>query len=91
MAAFRDNAAEHRFELETAEGVVFAAYRDRQGSRAITHVETPMHARGKGHAGALMDAIVFYARAQAIKLTPLCSYAAAYFERTPSARDVLAE
>lgn len=91
MAAFRDNAEERRFELETDAGVVFAAYRDAHGVRAVTHVETPASARGRGHAGRLMDAIVAYARLHAITLTPICSYAISYFERTPSAHDVLAE
>ncbi|MBL8538255.1 MAG: N-acetyltransferase [Hyphomonadaceae bacterium] len=87
---FRDNAEAGRFELDLSEGVVYAAYRERNGVRIITHVETPPAARGRGRAGALMDQIVVYAREHAIRVSPVCSYAVAYFERKPDASDVLA-
>lgn len=90
MGQFRDNAAASRFELDTPDGTSFADYRDAGAVRLITHVETPAAARGKGHAGQLMDAIVAHARAGGPRLRASCSYAVAYFERTPGARDVLA-
>ncbi|MBY0564096.1 MAG: N-acetyltransferase [Hyphomonadaceae bacterium] len=89
MTKFRDNAAASRFELETPDGLIIADYRDLGAVRSITHVETPATARGKGHAGRLMDAIVAHARAGGPRLRASCSYAVAYFERTPDALDVL--
>ena len=89
MLGFRDNAAANRFELETADGLIVAEYRDRNGVRLITHVETPAHARGKGHAARLMQAIVAEARTTGVKLAAACAYAVAYFERTTQAHDVL--
>lgn len=90
MTDFRDNAAERRYELDHSGGPSFARYSDREGVRLILHVETPVAARGQGHAEALMRAIVDEARASGRKLTPLCSYAVAFARRHHEARDVLA-
>jgi uncharacterized protein len=88
--SFRDNAAHHRYELEHEGGPSFAAYRDRDGVRYLTHVETPAAVRGRGHAERLMTALVESARAGKRKLVPVCSYAVAYFRRHKGAADVLA-
>lgn len=90
MNQLRDNIAESRFEWEEGGAVSFANYADRDGVRAILHVETPAHARGRGYAAHLMDAIIADARQRGSKLTPLCSYAVAHFRRRPEASDVLA-
>jgi len=90
MRTFRDNAAAHQYELDHAGGPSFARYRDGQGVRAILHVETPTAARGQGFAAALMAALVTDARANGVKLTPICGYARAWFRRHGDAGDVLA-
>lgn len=90
MDGFRDNAAQHRYEMDAAEGVSFADYRDIAGVRVIMHVETPPAARGLGYAQKLMDAIVAEAREKKLPLRASCSYAVAYFKRHPAAGDVLA-
>lgn len=90
MPEFRDNVAQRRYERETPEGVCFAAYREVGATRVLLHVETPLAARGKGHAARLMDDIVAHARANALALAPHCSYAVSYFRRQPAAGDVLA-
>ena len=89
MSSFRDNAATHQYELDHENGPSFAAYRDRDGVRYITHVETPHEARGQGHAEKLMAAIVQSAREGERKLVPLCGYAVAWFRRHKDAADVL--
>lgn len=88
--SFRDNAAHHRYELDHDGGPSFADYRDRDGVRYITHVETPHVARGQGHADRLMTAIVESARGGERKFVPLCGFAVAYFRRHKDAADVLA-
>lgn len=90
MDGFRDNAAAHRYEFDAPEGMSFADYRDIAGARVITHVETPVEARGKGYAKQLMDAVVEEARGSKRALRASCSYAVAYFRRHPNAQDVLA-
>lgn len=90
MVEFRDRKDRERFERVEEEGIAFATYRDLPGVRAILHVETPAHMRGRGVAEKLMDDIVAWARGEHVKLMPRCSYAAHYFEAKPDARDVLA-
>jgi uncharacterized protein len=90
MSDFRNNEAKNQYELDHEGGPSFARYRDGQGVRAILHVETPAPARGKGHADRLMAALVADARAEGVKLTPVCGYAAAYFRRHRDTVDVLA-
>ncbi len=89
MTGFRDNTAAHRYELDHEGGPSFAEYTDGDGVRYITHVETPHEARGQGHSGRLMAAIVESARSGERKLVPQCSYAVAYFRRHKEAADVL--
>jgi uncharacterized protein len=90
MSSFSDNTQAHRYELVHEGGPSVAHYRDRDGVRYITHVETPREARGRGHAERLMAALIESARAGERKLAPLCGYAAAYFRRHKAAADVLA-
>jgi uncharacterized protein len=89
MSSFRDNTAGHCYELDHDGGPSFASYRDRDGVRYITHVETPHDARGQGHAERLMAAIVESARGGERKFVPLCGYAVAWFRRHKDAADVL--
>ena len=87
---FRDHAARSRYELDEGQGVVFADYRTApDGVRALTHVQTPVDARGQGAAGRLMQAIVAAARAEGRKLYARCSYAVDWRARHPEAGDVL--
>jgi hypothetical protein len=84
------NVRAGRYEAVMDDGsLCVAEYVDRGGVRVITHVETPREARGKGYAAVLMALIAAHAREAGLKLLPSCSYAAAWFERTPEARDVL--
>jgi len=85
--SFRDNSAEHRYEMDAPEGDSFANYRDAEGVRVITHVETAHEARGLGYAAKLMEEIVKSARAEQIKLRPRCGYAVAWFARQRGAAD----
>ena len=86
---FSDNTAHHRFELIEEGDTSFANYRGDPQELHITHVETPVAARGRGTAGRLMQAIVDHARATGIKLVPRCPYAVAWFARHQDTVDVL--
>ena len=81
--SFRDNIAEHRYELEIDGFRSFAEYRDVGAVRVIMHVETPHEARGRGHASKLMHAVVEDATERAMKLRASCAFAVAYFKRHP--------
>jgi len=81
--SFRDNPAEHRYEMESEGFLSFAEYRDVGPARVILHVETPPEAQGRGYAAKLMHALVEDAKARNLKLRASCSYAVAYFKRHP--------
>jgi predicted GNAT family acetyltransferase len=85
-----DNSALSRFELLVEGQLAFADYRREPGRLVIPHVETPPALRGHGVAARLMDGVVAHARAEGLKITPLCSYAAAWFQRHREHQDLLA-
>ncbi len=85
----RDNTDRHRFELDVEGHVAFADYRRQDGRLVITHVETPVALRGGGVADRVMRGVVAQARREGLKVTPLCSYAAAWFQRHADERDLL--
>lgn len=86
-----DNPQRSRFELEEQGQTAFANYRLHDGLFVIPHVESPPALRGKGAADRLMRGIVEKARIDRFKVEPWCSYAIAWFQRHPDAKDVLAD
>jgi hypothetical protein len=87
---FRDNRDAGRFELDVDGQVAFADYQRRDGRLVIPHVEAPIPLRGTGASGRLMEQVALAARAEGAKITPLCSYAAAWLRRHPDFQDLLA-
>jgi predicted GNAT family acetyltransferase len=85
-----DAPARSRFEMQVGDLVCFADYRLRGDHILVTHVETPAELRGAGHASRLMDGVMRIARETGRKVTPLCSYAAAYARRHPEHADLIA-
>ncbi len=85
-----DNRARSRFELVEQGQTAFADYSRGGGVLVIPHVETPLALRGRGTAGRLMEGIVAIARAEGAKITPICSYAAAWLKRHPEHQDLVA-
>lgn len=81
--AITDNAAVSRFELDVGGQTVFARYRRQDDTVVILHVEAPPGLRGTGAAGRLMQGIADHAKAEGLKLVPVCSYAAAWLKRHP--------
>jgi len=83
-----DNRELQRFELPVGDQVVFADYRRQPGRLVITHVEAPPNLRGAGHAGQLMLGLLEEARAEGVKVLPICGYARAWMQRHPEYRDL---
>lgn len=86
MSLLRDTGT--RFEMDEQGLTAFALYR-RAGDRLIIdHVEAPPALRGTGAAGRLMRAIATRARADGLKITPICGYAAAWLARSRDDADL---
>ena len=79
--AVTDNRAKNRFELAVGNQTVFADYRRNGRTLVISYVEAPPSLRGTGAAGRLMEGVVETARAEGLKIVPLCSYAALWIRR----------
>jgi hypothetical protein len=87
MSELRDTG--RRYEMDEQGLTSWADYR-RSGDRLfIDHVESPVPLRGSGAAGRLMAALAADAQARGLKLTPICSYAAAWLHRHAEFRDLL--
>ncbi len=65
-------------------------YERSPGVIRITHTGVPPAIGGRGVAAELMHTALEYARAEKMKVTPSCSYAATYFKRHPQYADLLA-
>jgi hypothetical protein len=65
-------------------------YRVADGVMSITHTGVPEAIGGRGIAGDLVRAAFDHARAEGLKVRPLCSYAEAWSQRHPEYADVLA-
>lgn len=83
-----DNRERMRFELQVDGEVVFADYRRQPGRLVITYVEAPVALRGTGAAGRLMQGVMGEARAEQVKVLPLCPYARAWMQRHPEFKDL---
>jgi predicted GNAT family acetyltransferase len=90
MTAVVDNKPLSRFELEENGDLAFADYSLKDGWLVLPHVEAAPPLRGTGAAGRLMEGVLAYARAEGLKVRPLCGYAAAYIRRHPEHRDLVA-
>ena len=78
---FRHNPELSRYELEVDGLLAFADYQ-RSGHRlVIHHVESDPALRGQGAAARLMEQVASTARSEGMRITPLCSYAAAWLKR----------
>jgi predicted GNAT family acetyltransferase len=76
-----DNIAEGRFELTEDGHLAWATYRLHEGHLIIDYVFAPPELRGRGTAGRLMEGIVEEADARALRITPICGYAATWLRR----------
>lgn len=87
----RDNAALGRFELELDGGLGFVTYRRAAGVVTLLHAEVPAELGGRGYGAQLVRGTLDLLRAEGARVVPVCSYVAAFIERHPAYRDLLAE
>ena len=90
MDKVRDNAAEQEFEL-TVEGRRAVAAYQLEGERIVfTHTLVPPELEGRGIGSTLVRSALDAARDRGLKVVPQCPFVAAYIERHPEYRDLLA-
>jgi predicted GNAT family acetyltransferase len=85
------NAAENRFEAVVAEGLCRADYRLAGEVMRLVHSEVPRKLEGRGVAGQVVRGALDYARANGLKVAPVCAYVRAYMRRHKETHDLLAE
>lgn len=90
MTDVRNNQADSRYELETDGQVAVAAYRMEGGAVAFTHTVVPPELEGQGLGSRLVKGALDDVRARGLKFVPRCEFVAAYSERHPEVRDLLA-
>lgn len=77
-----NNTEASRYELEVESQIAVADYRLDGSNLIINRVYVPNELRGKGVAAQVMQAVVKDAKQRGLTIVPVCSYAAAYLERT---------
>jgi predicted GNAT family acetyltransferase len=88
-AGFRDNQAQHRFELDTDGRMAFAYYRLSPGVITFTHTEVPAEISGRGIGSRLIHAALAAAQERGLKVVPRCSFVTAYIAKHPAFADLL--
>jgi uncharacterized protein len=92
MSEVRDNPAIGRFEMASGGAVAFIAYeRTGDGQIALLHTEVPEALSGQGVGSKLVRGTLDAVRAEGLKVVPRCEFVAAYVERHPEYRDLLAD
>lgn len=84
------SAAQNRYEMIVDQYVVYADVRREGDVLTIKYVYAPPELRGTGAAGRFMQSLMDTARAEAVKVIPVCGYAATWIERHPETQDLLA-
>lgn len=90
MTDVRDNKAEHRYELDVDDRTAVAEYRMEDGVVAFTHTVVPPELEGRGVGTRLVAGALDDVRARGLTFVAHCQFVAAYAERHPEVRDLLA-
>ena len=84
------NSQKSRFESEHDGQVAVAEFIASPGVLTVTHVIVPPQLRGGGVASTLAAHVVEHARRENLKIEPRCPFMAAYLQKHPETRDLLA-
>lgn len=85
------NEEAQRFEARLGAETAFAEYRLVDGAVILPHTVVPDAFEGRGVGGALAQAALAWARAQELKVIPLCPFIAAYMQKHPEFHDLVHE
>ena len=84
------NTTDHRFEIRVDDLLAVSEYQLTGNVITFYHVEVPPEWEGQGIGGLLAKASLDYARANSLKVIPLCSFMSAYVRRHPEYQDLSA-
>ena len=76
-------------EFRIGRHAIMTYHKDGNKHIVVNHTRVAQEARGQGLARKLYRAMVDYARAHDLKVTPACSYVVRMLERFPEDRDIL--
>lgn len=77
------NPAERRFEIWIDGLLAKLDYTENGGTIAMTHVGVPVEFRGMGIAAVITKTALEYAKANSLRVIPICPYVASYLRRNP--------
>jgi predicted GNAT family acetyltransferase len=81
--AVRDRPEMQRYELAVEGTLAFIDYRKNGGEIALLYAEVPAQLSGQGIGTALVDGAVRLARAQNLRVQPVCPFIVAVMRRHP--------
>ena len=84
------NAIAKRFEINLDGETAYSKYLLAGGKIIIEHTEVPEALEGRGLAGRIVTTALDYARAQNLKVLPVCPFARSYIGRHREYQDLLA-
>lgn len=87
MVELRDTG--ERYEMDERGLTSYADYRLAGDRLFIDYVYAPVPLRGTGASGRLMEVVAADARRKGLKITAICSYAAAWLKRSEEFRDLV--
>jgi len=88
--AISHDRAQQRFETTIDGHLCVADYQLADGVMHMTHTVVHPALQGRGIAARLVEAAFAYARAEHLKIDPLCSYVRVYMQRHPETESLRA-
>ncbi len=85
----RDDAAQHRFELEVDGHAAALYYRLEPGVITLVHTEVPSELGGRGVGSTLVPGALDAIRAKGLKVVAKCPFVAAWMGKHPEFNDLL--
>ena len=85
----RNNAEQHRFELEVDGYTAASYYRLTPGVITFIHTEVPPALSGRGVGSQLVRGALDVARAEGLKVVAQCPFVSAYIAKHPEFADLL--
>ena len=84
------NPAQKRFEMQLGDQIAMVKYILGSSEIIFTHTEVPQAFEGQGLASKIAKVAVEYAKAQGLRIRPLCPYMSAYIKRHPEYHSITA-